>query len=142
MATVRTRFESEAFKQLLSKGGEHDQAFLATGQKQGSGRTMDWWNRRGRANGGELDHGRVSDRKSSGGGGGTDDVVPERGRKTFCFKCKIIRNCPKQYCQGCGVQGHYVTECRKLDDNAVMAMTGTGEEEESPIGSEAECEAF
>ena len=39
MATLRKRFESEAFKKRLSKDGEHEHAFLAAGREQGPGRT-------------------------------------------------------------------------------------------------------
>ena len=153
VSSVQRRFESSAYKQLRHskpKSGE-DQAFAVTGggkNHPGRGGSRHGSRKPGRLQGGRVNSGSGRGRGNggSGDGGFSGGGTSTEGR--MCWVCKsdqhYVRGCPKQICQGCGERGHHITKCGKME-NAGMAvdMLGrTSTDDDSPVCSEAEVEAY
>ena len=163
VSSVQKRFESSAYKQLhRSKPKlEEDQAFVVTGggkNHPGCGGSRHGSGKPGGSQGGRGNGGSGRDRGNGGsGGGGFSGGVASSGSSSAatakpvgraCWVCKsdqhCVRDCPKQFCQGCGERGHYKTKCGKTENAVVVVdmLSRASTDDDSPVYSEAEVEAF
>ena len=148
ITTVRKRFESEAFKELLpsrrnKKPLHGDQAFVA-GDGRGSGRQNNGSSGRQRQGHGCSSRGQGGSGlgrggEKSGGGGRSES---SGGGKRVCFQCKsekhVVRQCPEQFCWGCEKKGNHVAVCKDVAET-VMAVGGAPAKNGSSTSPEGKC---